>query len=114
MAKKVVYQFTDDLDGTVLGDDGETVEFSLDGTSYEIDLSIENAAELRELLGKYISVARAVTKARRTGGRTATSVSQKRDLTAVREWARSSGHEVSARGRIAAPILEAYDAAHGG
>jgi len=31
---------------------------------------------------------------------------------AIREWARKNGHEVSDRGRIAAPIMEAFEAAH--
>ena len=31
---------------------------------------------------------------------------------AVREWARSNGHEVSSRGRISAELLEAYRAAN--
>ncbi len=31
---------------------------------------------------------------------------------AVREWARSNGHEVSSRGRISAELLEAYRVAN--
>ncbi len=31
---------------------------------------------------------------------------------AVREWARSTGHQVSDRGRVAAELVEAYRAAH--
>lgn len=31
---------------------------------------------------------------------------------AVREWARSNGHQVSDRGRVAAEFVEAYRAAH--
>jgi hypothetical protein len=31
---------------------------------------------------------------------------------AVREWARSNGHQVSDRGRVAAELVEAYRAAH--
>ena len=34
------------------------------------------------------------------------------DAGAVREWARSQGHEVSARGRLSAELLEAYRAAN--
>jgi hypothetical protein len=30
----------------------------------------------------------------------------------VREWARSNGHQVSDRGRVAAELVEAYYAAH--
>lgn len=31
---------------------------------------------------------------------------------AVREWARSNGHQVSDRGRVATELVEAYRAAH--
>ena len=44
MAQKVQVVLVDDLDG---GHADETVTFSLDGVSYEIDLSHENAAAMR-------------------------------------------------------------------
>lgn len=47
MAQKVQVVLTDDLDG---GDADETVQFALDGVSYEIDLSTANAEALREAL----------------------------------------------------------------
>jgi hypothetical protein len=47
MAKKTTTQLVDDIDGTILGEDGTTVSFSVDGTSYEIDLGAEHADELR-------------------------------------------------------------------
>ena len=41
MARKIIHLLVDDLDGEVLeSGDGESVMFSLDGTSYEIDLSV--------------------------------------------------------------------------
>ncbi|MGB4777097.1 histone-like nucleoid-structuring protein Lsr2, partial [Microbacterium sp.] len=62
MARRIVHQLVDDLDGTVLGvGSGETVLFSLDGTAYEIDLTEENAAALRAALEPYIAAARPVT-----------------------------------------------------
>ena len=49
MARRIVHQLVDDLDGTVLEPGaGETVRFSLDGTAYEIDLADENAAAFRD------------------------------------------------------------------
>ncbi|MBC7269564.1 MAG: Lsr2 family protein, partial [Streptomyces sp.] len=47
MAQKNVVMLIDDLDG---GDADETVSFSLDGVSYEIDLNAGNAAKMREAL----------------------------------------------------------------
>lgn len=126
MARKIVHQLVDDLDGTVLEvGSGETILFSLDGTAYEIDLTDENAAALRDALAPFIAAARSVSA--RAGGRSGSGSSggsggsggarrQKRsgqrDYAPVREWAAQNGYTVSQRGRIPAPVLEAYDAAH--
>ncbi len=116
MARKVIHQLVDDLDGTVLEPgEGETVLFSLDGKSYEIDLTEQNAEKLREVISPYIGAARrtlagsAVKAPQRTAVRRLGKV---RDLSAVRKWAREQGHTVSDRGRVPEAILEAYDAAH--
>ncbi|MDX2375916.1 Lsr2 family protein [Microbacterium sp. LRZ72] len=114
MARRIVHQLVDDIDGTTLEvGEGETVLFSLDGTAYEIDLTEENAAALRGALERYISAARPVTS------RSASAISSPRrrrggarpDYTAVREWARANGHQVSDRGRVPASVLEAYEQA---
>jgi hypothetical protein len=47
MAQKVLVSLVDDLDGT---EAEGTVEFGLDGVSYQIDLSTDNAEELRDAL----------------------------------------------------------------
>ena len=59
MAQRVRVDLVDDIDGSAAE---ESVEFALDGVSYVIDLSTENAAELRETLAKWTK------SARRTGG----------------------------------------------
>jgi hypothetical protein len=104
----------DDVDG---GQADETVSFTLDGVTYEIDLSEKNASQLREGLAPFVG------NGRRTGGRprrsttAAAPVSRGTSSSAdrspqVREWARANGHNLSNRGRIAADIIRAYDAAH--
>ena len=55
MARKVITVLTDDLDG---GKADRTVEFSLDGVAYTIDVSDENAGVLRKALDPYISAGR--------------------------------------------------------
>ena len=52
MAKKVTVTLVDDFDGAGAAD--ETVEFGLDGVSYEIDLSAKNAAKLRNELKPWL------------------------------------------------------------
>ena len=112
MAKKVTVTLVDDFDGD--GPADETVEFSLDGVSYEIDLSARNAKKLREDLKQWIESGRRVGGRRRgrSGGpgRGRASIDREQSA-AIREWARRSGHKVSTRGRIPAEIIEAFHAA---
>jgi hypothetical protein len=109
MAQKVQVLLVDDITGA---EAAETVSFSLDGVSYEIDLTATHAKKLRDELATWVG------HARRSGGRKSTRRSagngtQRRgDLSVVREWARKNGHQVSDRGRISAEILAAYDKAN--
>ena len=112
MAQRTVTTLVDDIDGT---EGAETVTFGLDGTTYEIDLNDAHAADLREVLAPFVSVAR---KASGSGGRgrsTASAPKQRSsseiDPKAVRAWAEANGIAVSPRGRIKADILEQYRAA---
>lgn len=113
MAKKVTVTLVDDFDGE--GPADETVEFSIDGVSYEIDLSAKNAKKLREDLKQWIDAGRRVGGRRR--GRTATpargarATIDREQSGAIREWARRNGHKVSTRGRIPADVIEAFHAA---
>ena len=112
MAQRVQIVLEDDLDG---GEAAETVTFGLDGVSYEIDLSDKNAGKLRDEFATWIGHARR-SGGRRTSGRrvsnASSSSSSRRDLSAVRAWARANGHQVSDRGRVSAAVQEAYDKAH--
>ncbi len=105
MARKVQYLLVDDLDG---GEADETVSFALDGTSYEIDLSKENAKALRDALAPYIASARRAG-GRRGRGRGGRGGGRTSDTAAIREWARSQGMKISDRGRIPADIIEKYE-----
>jgi len=118
VARKTTIVLEDDLTGQVLEDGhGETVAFALDGQSYEIDLSEENAGQLRGALGRYVSAARKVNSAQSgsTGRRNGTGKAAapgRKDTGEIRVWARENGHEVSERGRVPSSVVEAYDAAH--
>jgi hypothetical protein len=104
MSSKVIVLLEDDVDGTKAD---ETIEFGIDGTTYNIDLSDSNAQKLRGALDGYISKARKVS-GKRSGGR---KVSIGVDLKAVRAWAKSNGVEISDRGRVSQNVLEQYQAA---
>ncbi len=112
MARRAVVHLVDDLDETIIEDgDGQIVSFGLDGTGYEIDLTNEHADELREALSRYVEAARKTGSDRSSRARSAgRSRSSKSDVSpvAVREWAKSKGIEVSARGRIPQSVVEQF------
>ena len=112
VAQKVQVILTDDLDG---GDAEETVQFAIDGVSYEIDLSAANAEALREAVAAYVEAGR------RIGGRSTRRAAaapkgrpaaERADLADVRAWARDNGFQVSDRGRVSGEVRAAYEAAH--
>lgn len=84
----------DDFNGQ---DGADTVQFSIDGRHYEVDLTKENADELRSLLKPYIKKGRAVAPP-----------SPKVEAAQIRKWAAANGYEVAARGRLHREIIEAY------
>ena len=118
MAQQVNVKFVDDLDGS---DAAGTVSFAIDGRAYEIDLSEDNAARLRD------SLASCVAAARQSGGSAAAGCSapkmtassgrrpqplDREQTAAIRAWARQNGHQVSDRGRISKTVVDAFQAAH--
>ncbi|EUA23585.1 protein lsr2 [Mycobacterium xenopi 4042] len=111
MAKKVTVTLIDDFDGEAPAD--ETVEFGLDGVTYEIDLSSKNAAKLRNDLKQWVEAGRRVGGApgRASAGRGRGTIDREQSA-AIREWARRNGRNVSSRGRIPADIIEAFHAAN--
>ncbi len=108
MVMRLVEVFEDDLKG---GAADVTVTFGLDGTSYEIDLTTENADRLRDALRPYVQAARPVSAPR--GKRRGGSRSSGESSAQVRQWARENGFAINERGRIPASVQAAYRAAHG-
>lgn len=119
MAQKVVVSLVDDLDSS---EADETVEFGIDGVTYEIDLSESNAAALRDVLADYVAHARRSGGRRKSGAAQAASPRRgsgggraavdREQNQAIREWARKQGMTVSERGRIPSEVSEAYHKAH--
>ncbi|WP_327003953.1 Lsr2 family protein [Dactylosporangium sp. NBC_01737] len=117
MAKRVIQELIDDLDGKPAD---ESVQFGLDGVQYAIDLSKKNAEKLRAALKPYVSAGTkvgrgAVVAAARSGARGRGAARGDRDQNrAIREWAQGAGYQVSDRGRIKQEIVDSYHAAAGG
>jgi hypothetical protein len=112
MANKTTTQLVDDIDGAVLGEDGTTVSFSLDGTDYEIDLSPEHADELREAFAPYIAAGRKAADGRRGPAprplsKAATS-GDAAERSEARAWLGENGHKVGVRGRISAELMALF------
>jgi hypothetical protein len=110
MAQKIQTLFIDDIDG---GEAEGTIQFGLDGSEYEIDLSTRHSGELRSALDMYVSHARKLGgTARRSstrGGRKSSAF----DTAAVRAWARENGYGIKDRGRVPADIVAKYREATG-
>lgn len=108
MAQQVLVQLVDDLDGTA-STDVSTVSFSLDGVTYEIDLSDSNAERLRGSLEQYVESARRVGGRLKRGGKPGQNGSgSSHDAGLIRAWANENGFGLSGRGRIPSHVVEAY------
>lgn len=115
MAQKILVEMVDDLDGGIAT---QTVPFGIDGVQYEIDLSDDHAADLRDELALFISHARRVggRKVKLTAGESVAErkapTAEDRELTRrKREWAQENGFAVSDRGRLPSEVDRAYEAA---
>ena len=132
MAMITTVTLIDDLEGAPTEAD-ETVTFTIDGATYEIDLSAANATKLREALEFFTGSARRISIPRRRSPHrrrssvqsvppvpsarpsTVAGISQperKAHLQAIREWANAVGMECSGHGRIPGPVVAAYNEAH--
>jgi glucokinase len=110
MAKRTVVteSLTDDIDGTPAH---RTVTFAYDGTSYEMELSNKNYTAFERAFRPYVSAARRIKKRSAAVGEPSKKDRAER-YAAIRQWANENDLDVSARGRIAQEVIDAYDAAH--
>lgn len=94
MAQRIEVILVDDLDGSPAK---ETVQFSIDGNHYEIDLSEDNAKEFRSNLRRYVRK-----------GRPMKPVQPKNEAADIRKWAIDNGFEINERGRLRRDVIDAY------
>ena len=121
MAQRTIVQLVSDLSGDEMqAGEGRTVEFSVDGTSYTIDLTDKEAAGFDKALAMYVEHATktgggspAAGRKRTGSGARSGSGRSKDELANIRAWAQANGHQVSERGRIKQDVLDAYHAANG-
>lgn len=108
MAKTTTVTITDDIDGSA---DAAGFEFTFDEVTYRIDLAKKNKTAFDKVLRPYLEAATRVSGRRRSPRSSQLVSSRTQDLAAIRDWASKNGYEVSARGRIARSVVDAYNAA---
>lgn len=109
MVQKVQVVLEDDLNG---GEADETVSFALDGRSYQIDLSENNARALRDALAPWVAAARPAPARVPEARAKPKAARRSQDTADIRRWALANGINVSARGRISSDLRARYEAAH--
>lgn len=108
-------ELVDDIDGSPAT---TTIEFSVGGKNYSIDLSDQHADEFNKALAPYIEHARrARATKKKTASRKSRSSSEasriKRQKSAqIRAWALENGITIAKRGVLNQSVIDAYEAAH--
>jgi hypothetical protein len=118
MAQKTIVTLVDDLTGEE-AENISTVEFALDGVTYELDLTDENSTKLHDSLAQYAKAGRKIGGRRHSGPRPGRAIKgtgrtngyNRETLKSIREWAKKNGHNVSDRGRLPAEVLQAWQTA---
>lgn len=105
MAQRIQVIKTDDLDPTA--EATQTVDFGLDGTDYEIDLTDANARRLRDALAEFVTAGRRAGKPSKPA-RPHVRRLHPEDARDIRVWVRKNGGTVADRGRIAERFIDAY------
>lgn len=107
MARKVetIVHMTDDLDGSKAD---QTVSFTWDGTSYEIDLSKKNATALTKAIQPYLDAARKVSNRTAKPAVARARAKTPYDRADLIKWAEGKGYTVAQRGRVAQSIVDEY------
>jgi hypothetical protein len=106
--QRVDVRLEDDLTG---GPADETVEFGIDGRSYEIDLNARHAADFRRQLARFLEHASLVRPTqRRPPVRTLANRARSRQ---IRAWAEQQGFDVSERGRLPREVIQQYESEQG-
>jgi Lsr2 len=126
VAQHVQTFLVDDLTGKDIPDgQGQTLDFSIQGIEYQIDLSDANIEKFNLAMAPYVERGRVVHRLgkatyhreqeaylRKRANRRATLV-DKEQAVFIRAWAVEQGMKVSKRGVIAQQVLDAYNEAHG-
>ena len=111
VAQRVSVSYTCDYDDKEIpAGQQRNIKFGIDGQEYEIDLCARHGERLSEVVGKFAEHARKAT-VKQPKRRRRTTANRQRSAE-IRAWAKSSGIEVSDRGRIPGHVLVGFESSH--
>lgn len=114
MAQKVSVTYACDFDEKEIPDGQQrNLTFSLDGQEYEIDLCKKHSERFGETLGKFAEHARRPSSVKGQPRRRRRTAAHRQRSAEIRAWAKSSGIEVSDRGRIPGNVLTDFETKNG-
>jgi hypothetical protein len=111
VAQRVQTILVDDLDGSELGNDGQTIRFGWLGAEYTIDLSQANVDKFAAAITPYVNAGQRIGGRKTRNSASSSDGNGYVDTKAVRKWADSNGIELSSRGRVPAAVIEKFKAA---
>ena len=111
MAQRVSVTYACDYDDKEIpAGQQRSITFGIDGQEYVIDLCARHSERLSEAVGKFAEHARRAT-VKGPKRRRRTTANRQRSAE-IRAWAKSSGIEVSDRGRIPGRVLAGFETSH--
>jgi Lsr2 len=109
VAQKVSVTYACDYDDKAIPDgEQRSLTFGLDGQEYEIDLCAKHSEKFSQVVEKYAEHARKAAMRGAPRKRRRTAANRQRSAK-IRAWAKTTGIEVSDRGRIPAHVLAGFE-----
>ena len=109
--RQIIETVTCDICGETT-EDATAVTLGWGREQWELDLCPTHNAELSSQFDTWTAKARRVGGGRGTSPRRQSTFGTSTDANAVREWAKANGYKVGEKGRIAADVRAAYEAAN--
>ena len=109
--RQIIETVTCDICGETT-EDATAVTLGWGREQWELDLCPTHNAELSSQFDTWTAKARRVGGGRGASPRRPSTFGTSTDANAIREWAKANGHKVGEKGRIAADVRAAYEAAN--
>ena len=110
MAQRVEIELTCDRVAPGHGGEVESLDMTLAGADYQIDLCVKHRKPYSDLLEMITVDGRRVSTRGRQQSAAGKQPGQANRNAEIRAWAKEQGIDVSARGRIADEVVQKYDA----